>query len=392
MARNIVLCLDGTGNQFKEHNSNVVKLFRILDRDERRQLVYYDPGVGTLADPGYKTPVAKAVNKGLGLAFGRGLTRNIEEAYSFLMDHYQDGDDLFLFGFSRGAYTARALAGFIHHCGLLEKGCQNLIPYAMKLFKKTNSKGMTDADWKVAARFRKTYGRRFAGPDGKASSNCPIHFLGLWDSVSPFGWILDPVFLPHTTNNASVQIVRHALAIDERRLFFRPVYWGLKYRDRQDVKEVWFAGVHSDVGGGYAERRSALAKIALEWMVEEAKPCGLLVSDRSYRRYVLGEGGDYVGPSALGPQHESLEGLWWPAELMPKRVWDPSRSRKAFRFPRPAKRRDIPREPRPVLHHTVLTRMESSAYRPPNLPSPEDIRKDFDLEGAAPVQEEPLDE
>ena len=121
--KNVVICLDGTGNQFKEANSNVVKLFRVLQRDPRVQVAYYDPGVGTLADPDYKTPVAKKLNKAFGLAFGRGLTRNLEEAYAYLMDQYEADDRIFLFGFSRGAYTARALAGFIHSCGLLEKGC-----------------------------------------------------------------------------------------------------------------------------------------------------------------------------------------------------------------------------------------------------------------------------
>ena len=99
-----------------------------------KQVAYYDAGVGTLADPRLKTPVAKRINKYLGMAFGRGLIRNVTEAYSYLMEYYEPGDHLFLFGFSRGAYTARVLAGLIHGCGLLEKGCQNLIPYALKLY------------------------------------------------------------------------------------------------------------------------------------------------------------------------------------------------------------------------------------------------------------------
>ena len=387
MPRNIIVCLDGTGNQFKEHNSNVVKLLRVLERSSRDQPVYYDPGVGTLADPGLKTPIAKGVNKGLGLAFGRGLTRNIEEAYSYLMNTYQDGDKIFLFGFSRGAYTARALAGFIHHCGLLEKGCQNLIPYAMKLFKKTNKKKLTDTDWQVAARFRKTYGRQITNEEGKTTSRLPIHFLGLWDSVSTFGWIWDPVFLPHTTNNPSVLNVRHALAIDERRLFFRPLYWGQKYHEQQDIKEVWFAGVHSDVGGGYPEKESALAKIALQWMVEEAAAFGIDINKQCFDRYVLGNDGDYVGPSPDGPQHKSLKGLWWPAEIMPKKTWDGKTKKKKLKAPHPAKRRDIPRQPRPLLHHTVKTRMRNTSYSPKNLPSLEKLSEVFDFEGPRPSED-----
>ena len=163
--KNIVICLDGTGNQFREEKSNVVKLFRVLRRDPNMQIAYYDPGVGTLADSDYKMPIVKKLNKMLGLAFGRGLTRNIEEAYSYL--HYEPDDAIFVFGFSRGAYTARALAGFIYSCGLLEKGCQNLIPYAMKLYKTKK------VDFEILQKFKTTYGR-----------SCNIDLLGLWDTVS----------------------------------------------------------------------------------------------------------------------------------------------------------------------------------------------------------------
>lgn len=380
MGKNIVICLDGTGNQFKEHNSNVVKLFRVLERDPHRQVAYYDPGVGTLGDPTLKTPVGKKISKALGLAFGSGLLTNVEEAYSYLMEHYADGDQIFLFGFSRGSYTARVLAGFIHHCGLLEQGCQNLIPYALKLYTKANRKQLTDTDWKTAATFRKTYGRAITRADGKKSSRCPVAFLGLWDSVSTFGWVFDPIFLPHTSNNKGVQTVRHALAIDERRLFFRQLQWGTAHRDQQDVKEVWFAGVHSDVGGGYPEEESALAKIALEWMVREAEPFGLVVDQHAFDRYVLGENSDYTAPSALGEIHKSLKGLWWPVELLPKKTWDSVQERKILRRPSPNKPRTIPEEPRPVVHQSVIERMEQTEYAPKNLPPIEKLRESFDVE------------
>ncbi len=380
MSRNIVICLDGTGNQFNEHNTNVVKLFRVLVRDTKRQVAFYDPGVGTLGDPVYKTPVAKKIDRVLGLAFGRGLTKNVMEAYSYLMEQYQDGDNIFLFGFSRGAYTARVLAGFIHHCGLLEAGCQNLIPYAMKLYTKADREGMTNDDWKVAATFRKTYGRKFKGPDGTPTSDCCIHFLGLWDSVSTLGWVWDPVFLPHTKNHRSVAAVRHAIAIDERRVFFRPLSWGLKYRNLQDIKEVWFAGVHSDVGGGYPEGESGLAKITLEWMIREATAFGLVVDDSSYQRYVVGTTDGYVAPAADAQAHRSLKGLWWTVELMPKTVWNAKLGRKTLKLPHPAKRRVIPVEPRPILHKSVLKRMEETSYTPPNLPSLPEIRDAIDIE------------
>ncbi len=302
--KNIVICLDGTGNQFKEENSNVVKLFRVLERNPESQVAYYDPGVGTLADPAYVTPIAKRINKWLGLGFGRGLTRNLEQAYAYLMEQYEEGDRVFIFGFSRGAYTARALAGFIHACGLMEKGCQNLIPYAMKLYKTRK------VDFKTMQKFKSTYGR-----------SCNIHFMGLWDSVSTFGWIYDPVFLPYTTNNKGVLAVRHALSIDERRSLFQPLHWGTEYLEQQDVKEVWFAGVHSDVGGGYPESESGLAKTALKWMLDEASTdtFGLKINAKAYKRYVLGGDKDkkYIGPDATAPAHKSLTPLWKLVQHLP---------------------------------------------------------------------------
>ncbi len=364
--KNVVICLDGTGNQFKEENSNVVKLFRVLERNPQEQVAYYDPGVGTLADPSYKTPVTKKINKALGLGFGLGLTRNIEQAYSYLMEQYEENDRIFLFGFSRGAYTARALAGFIHSCGLLEKGCQNLIPYAMKLHKTRK------VDFKLLQKFKSTYGR-----------TCKIHFLGLWDSVSTFGWIYDPVFLPYTTNNKSVQAVRHALAIDERRAFYQQLHWGDEYQAHQDIKEVWFAGVHSDIGGGYPEDESGLAKITLKWMIDEAcnEKFGLIFNDKRYDRYVLGKksNGKYIGPDDSAEAHKSLKGAWWLVQFLPQSVWLPVQKRKAIRIPEQLR----PIDAGAALHHSVLNRINTGKYKPVNLPSLDEaaIRKQFKIEG-----------
>lgn len=368
VGKNLVMCLDGTGNHFNEEPTNVVTLFRVLHRDPQVQVAYYDPGVGTLADPAYKIPVAKKINKVLGLAFGHGLMRNLQEAYSFLMEHYETHGRIFLFGFTRGAYTARALAGFINGCGLLEKGCQNLLPYAIKLYKPKPKK----LDFELMKKFKYTYGRE-----------CEIHLLGLWDSVGTFGWIYDPVFLPYTTNNEAVRAVRHALAIDERRAFYNHMPWGPKHREKQDVKEVWFAGVHSDVGGGYPEEKSGLAKITLQWMIEEARgeKFGLKINEKKYDRYVLGKDrdGKYVGPDYAATPQKSLKGLWWMVQFLPQRVWLPSEERKAFRFPK--QRRHI--EQGATLHHSVVRRIQMGMYKPANLPSFEgtEIHKQFKIEG-----------
>ncbi len=378
MSKNIVICLDGTGNQFKEDNSNVVKLFRVLVRDSS-QIAYYDPGVGTLGDPDYKTPVAKRINKLLGLAFGRGLTRNVEQAYSYLMENYRFGDRLFVFGFSRGAYTARVLAGFISSCGLLEPGCQNLIPYAMKLYK------AKDPDFKILSRFKSTFGRKIN-----------IDFLGLWDSVNTTGWVYNPMLLPYTTNNKSVLTLRHALAIDERRSFFKDMRWGRKYADRQDIKEVWFPGVHSDVGGGYSEQESGLAKVSLRWMIGEAmnpcgepmggtEPFGIKIDQDKFDRYVLGTGSkDYVAPDSLAQRHESLKGAWKLVQWIPRSMWVVDEGREAIRWPLP--HRGI--EPGACLHRSVLERMRAGCHPAASFGerSIEEIERDFTIEPA----EEPL--
>jgi len=373
MAKNIVICLDGTGNQFKEDNSNVVKLYRVITRDVN-QLAYYDPGVGTLADPNYKTPLTRNINKALGLAFGRGMTRNVEQAYSYLMENYQAGDKVFIFGFSRGAYTARVLSGLIHSCGLLESGCQNLIPYAMKLYKAKR------VNFGILRKFRSTYGR-----------SVDIHFLGLWDSVSTCGWIYNPVFLPFTTNNESVKAVRHALAIDERRSFFKDMPWGDKFRQEQDIKEVWFPGVHSDIGGGYPEAESGLAKITLEWMLNEArqKQFGLIVDDKRFDRYVLGKGTDtYVGPDPAADRHESLQGPWKLVQWIPRSMWNKDKGCEEIRKP-PLFRNIAAGQ---TLHRSVLERMKARDYQPESLKgrSIEELRESFKFEPAEAVETQNL--
>src|SRR5262249_2157130 len=134
MARNLVICCDGTNNQFGEENTSVVRLVQALDRNPAKQTLFYDPGVGTLPEPGVFTAIGKRISEILGLAIGVGLTGKVENAYTFLMDSWELGDQVYLFGFSRGAYTARVLAGLLHTLGLLPRGSHNLTPYVLRLF------------------------------------------------------------------------------------------------------------------------------------------------------------------------------------------------------------------------------------------------------------------
>ena len=131
--KNIVICCDGTGNEFGDNNSNVVKLYATLEINDK-QIGYYHPGVGTMGSPSARNKLEAKWDVLKGMAFGAGLMPNVGDAYRYLMDTYNDGDDIYLFGFSRGAYTARALAGVLHMYGLLCPGNDGLIPYVTRMF------------------------------------------------------------------------------------------------------------------------------------------------------------------------------------------------------------------------------------------------------------------
>jgi len=152
------------------------------------------------------------------------------------MNVYEDGDHVYLFGFSRGAYTVRALAGVIHMFGLLCPGNDGLIPYIIRLYAKRtrNAAGMKNT-FEVADGFKFTFCR-----------DCSLHFVGVWDTVSSAGWVWDPLKLPYTGQNPEIGNGRHAVSIDERRCYFRNSLWGDQLPG-QSIKQVWFAGVRSDV-------------------------------------------------------------------------------------------------------------------------------------------------
>jgi uncharacterized protein (DUF2235 family) len=216
------------------------------------------------------------------------------------MRNFEPGDNVYVFGFSRGAYTARSLCGMLHAVGLLTLGNEGLTPYAIRMIKQRK------IDFDVAFDFKRTFSRE-----------CKPHFVGVWDTVSSVGWVYNAVRFPFTavTHNPDLAVVRHAISIDERRAFFRQNLFGKPADPKQDVKEVWFAGVHSDVGGSYPEAESQLSKIALRWMICEAELAGLAV-DQTRKAEILGGKPPNVAPDPNSKnQHESLHGLWWIAEL-----------------------------------------------------------------------------
>ena len=379
-ARNLVAMCDGTGNTVEGDLSNVLKLFRVAVKDEA-QRVFYDPGVGTIANDGVWSRLKVSASAVWGLATGAGLDENVLDAYRFLCLAYRPGDRIFLFGFSRGAYTARVLAGFIHMVGLLPPDQVSLAEQALNAYKHSAERDDLHIAWDFGAIVG---GRRVV-----------VHFVGVWDTVAsmitprPDRLHLPSLrTLPFTRRNPSVAVFRHAIALDERRRMFRLNRWiepqehvfqpfaGEAGRRPQDVEQRWFPGVHADVGGGYPEAESALSKAPLIWMAEEAHAHGLRIDERLLDRLGRGlrqeEGRHrFVAPDASGTLHRSLRGIWWILELLPR-----SRRRREAK-PRgpgvylPLGERRVP-PPEAIVDPSARARMEAvPGYRPPALGEPE---------------------
>ncbi|MEO0034582.1 MAG: hypothetical protein RLZZ501_605 [Pseudomonadota bacterium] len=307
----LVICCDGTWNtpDMTEGGvpspTNVVRLFNAVaevDGNGVRQDRYYHPGVGT--DPGLLSRI-------LGGAFGQGLDGNIMSAYRALCDRYRSGDDIFLFGFSRGAYTVRSLAGFVWRCGLIDPD------------------GLPEAEiWRrIGIAFDRGYRRRQdnwrdglgwafrPAPEQKA---IPIRFIGVWDTVGALG-VPDELALATLFDNpldhafhdtglgAHIVTARHALAMDETRRAFQPTLW-TNVADR-DVKQIWFPGNHGDVGGGH--RETGLSDGPLAWMIEEAKQAKL-----AFDPHLTGQ----VRPSPTGVLHHNEGGVYRFLATMPRAV------------------------------------------------------------------------
>jgi uncharacterized protein (DUF2235 family) len=337
MPKNIVICSDGTGNSWGEQVSNVSHLVQSIELSgSARQVAFYDQGIGT--DPrhvnevkGYKDkereqrcgltvleppwrarwmppPIARVA----GLAVGYGLRRNVKELYAALAECYEDGDSIYLFGFSRGAFTVRVLAGLIFRCGLLPKDAPNFDTTFAKAYE-LYTPHLQDFD--AVGRFKR---------DEHVREPC-VHFLGLWDTVKSYGGIW-PQSLPHLRHNPIVCQVRHALALDERRSWFLPTSWGGIDSDRrmddpryqkQTIVEIWFRGCHSDVGGGYGD--DSAARIPLRWMLIEAATAGLRLNQAGRD---LAASSDPECPVL----HDSLTGGWLFTEYLPRWELDNSTS------------------------------------------------------------------
>lgn len=295
--KNIVICSDGTGNTaIKGRGTNVFKMFEAVDiyghwtdRTLTPQIAFYDDGVGT-----ERMKVLKAI----GGAFGWGLSRNVKELYAHIARTYNPGDRIFLFGFSRGAFTVRTLAGFIATCGIVDRGpcltdaelrdkvAKAYSEYRRKYRTFFGSRLRQPYEAEKAEEFRKSHAvsHEEHAPEGKVE----IEFIGVWDTVDAVGlpfdkladWINDYVYPFKFTDLRLSPVVKkacHAIAIDDERHTFHPVMWDETGEAGDRIEQVWFPGVHSNVGGGYPKQGMSL--VALYWMMMKANEAKLRFVD-----------------------------------------------------------------------------------------------------------------
>ncbi|KAG8748844.1 hypothetical protein FRC11_011831, partial [Ceratobasidium sp. 423] len=277
-----------------DKNTNVVKLVELLKKDDpSMQMVYYQTGVGTYFPPGVMTPAGLTVASKLDEAFAWYLYEHVIDGYRYLMETYRMGDRIALFGFSRGAFTARALAGMLHCVGLLPRHNPEHIPFAYQVYKHANDKMDATSPSSTSAPRENVKAKNVDPEEFKRTFCVPvmIDFVGVWDTVASVGALI-PKVLPWIDYNPSILTFRQALALDERRGNFIPSVWDHRRTTVvQDVKEVWFKGEHSDVGGGSAGpvngNYSMLSNIPLRWMIRQIleSRIGILFEHRVIEEY-----------------------------------------------------------------------------------------------------------
>lgn len=378
--RRIILLSDGTGNAAgKLFKTNVWRLYEALDVRDANQIAYYDDGVGTSS---FK-PLAL-----LGGLFGWGLKRNVLNLYTFLCRNYREGDRIYGFGFSRGAFTIRVLIGFILSQGLIADANSNddLRRKALRLYRrfrieKTRHWGLHSLARPIRDGVVFLSDCIFRGANFqriKTTSVPAIEFLGLWDTVDAYGlpiaeleraidrWIW-PLTIADSRLHGSIKKACHALAIDETRTAFQPVLWDESHlapeqkdhSDEEVLTQVWFAGVHANVGGGYPD--DSLSSVTLQWMINEARKRGLI-----FGRQAIEALKTRVAP--YGPIYNSRAGLGAYYRYGPRRL-DPPVDRLGACIPNPK------------IHETVIWRMAAGtdSYAPLSLPSRFQIVADDEL-------------
>ncbi len=331
MARQLIVCCDGTNNNLtgRRQDTNVSQLCELLDPDANGQVLYYDPGVGNAgavpeATVGEK--IQQTINRLSSLAFGSGIYDNIAEAYLFLMRHWQPGDDIYLFGFSRGAFTARSLGGLVTQFGILRPGMEAMVPTLLHVYFLERDTPARKAEFE---RLRDQIRQLFVP---EAARDAHVWFVGVWDTVESVGAPL-PFFSKKISASMGIagkrfNHVRQALALHEFRSTFQPrpylIEQGHDYRQHgQSIKQEWFDGSHCDVGGGYDNAQAGLSQQALLWMVNEAgsADCKLrirreltgadgLPDNAAISRY-LDQRSQQNGPRQVVLNSEIYRTAWW---------------------------------------------------------------------------------
>ncbi|MDZ7608226.1 MAG: DUF2235 domain-containing protein [Cyclobacteriaceae bacterium] len=274
MKKRIVICADGTWSRPEidpkvDFPTNVLKIARAIQpvaNDQIPQQVFYDWGIGSYH------------NQVIGGATGRGIHKNIMDNYRYIVQNYSPGDDLYFFGFSRGAYTVRCLSGLIYNCGILKRPDEPLIQKAFDHYKRSGAAYAPGGEESIKFRAAHSHESR------------DVKFIGVWDTVGALGIPLsflgmfeDKDEFYDTKIGRNVLIARHALAIDEHRADFEATIWNKK--DNLDIKQVWFAGAHSDIGGSYKPdaNGSSLSDNALGWMIREAQKADLTIEQHLHQ-------------------------------------------------------------------------------------------------------------
>jgi uncharacterized protein (DUF2235 family) len=309
--KRLITCTDGTWNRpgitdrGQLVRSNVELIYNCIcngiGKDGIEQLKIYDSGVGS--------STFSKKDQILGGMAGAGIDKNIKDVYKFLMLNYTVGDEIYLFGFSRGAYTARSLAGFIRNCGILKPENIHLVDEAYELYRDRNAYTQPDSD------LMKGFKNKFC-----FENITPIKFIGVWDTVGSLGmpfrskrkYNLERYKFHDVKISSTIDFAYHALAIDERRSIFSPTLWELSDtvknnpNHKQIMEQRWFAGVHCNVGGGYVD--CGLSDAALKWLIDKATAVGLNFNLDALTKL---EPKHELKPNAAGEQRNSNTIIYW---------------------------------------------------------------------------------
>jgi Uncharacterized alpha/beta hydrolase domain (DUF2235) len=394
MGKRIILLSDGTGNAAsKVWRSNVWRVFESLDLTGTQQVAFYDDGVGTSS---FK-PLAI-----LGGVFGYGLKRNVLDLYKFLCANYESADDqIYGFGFSRGAFTIRVVVGLVLDQGLVRGNTDAELYENAKQAYRAYRANLFHTVFRIEAPFRmmrdallRLFGVRYDQALNRTVEK--IRFLGLWDTVAAYGLPIDemargvskwifPLELPDRNFNHGIEQACHALSLDDERTTFHPVLWSEKGVPPDQLHQVWFSGVHSNVGGGYPD--DSLAHIPLYWIMKSAEATGLKFKTATSANPEQRADPDMVVFQKWlrdkdGRLYDSRNGLGGYYRYGPRKIADLNNMKLSRR------RGDEVSIGQPKIHETAISRAQAGAHRyaPIGIPQTYDVLTDNGIVGQSALE------